>query len=165
MTNRELLMQRMEKEFQDPCKFETLAALVEDASGVSLRLLDFFLCHYSQWTNVHYNRPGDLLPFVVHEEYQQELDSYGKEVTRRATAQGTGPGLNQVLLQARCYSIVLGGTSGLCCGEGTRRSRRVLARLTLSLDHLKSMSFYLKAIHRFRLVRILHEVGISQFVF
>lgn len=78
MTNRELLMQRMEKEFQDPCKFDTLAALVEGASGVSLRLLDFFLCHYSQWTNVHYNRPGDLLPFVVHEEYQQELDSYGR---------------------------------------------------------------------------------------
>ena len=91
MTNRELLMQRMEKEFQDPYKFETLAALVEGTSGVSLRLLDFFLCHYSQGCNVYYNRPGDLLPFVVHEEYQQELDSYGKisvRALRRQEADG-----------------------------------------------------------------------------
>lgn len=78
LTNRELLMQRLVEGFQDAENFRVLEALVEGTSGVSLRLLDFFLCHYSVKHNVQYSLPQDPLPFNVHDEYDQMLTAYGK---------------------------------------------------------------------------------------
>ncbi len=71
-------MQRLVEGFQDAENFRMLEALVEGTSGVSLRLLDFFLCHYSVKHNVQYSLPQDPLPFNVHDEYDQMLTAYGK---------------------------------------------------------------------------------------
>lgn len=78
MTNRELVMQRLVNTFQDADNFAIIESLVEGTSGVSLRLLDFFLCHYSLRHNVQYTLPGEPLPFHVRDEYSQYLDNYGK---------------------------------------------------------------------------------------
>lgn len=77
-TNREVLMQSLLKDFQSPESFAVIESLVEGTSGVSLRLLDFFLCHYSLQHNVQYPLPGEPLPFHVHDEYSQMLTDYGK---------------------------------------------------------------------------------------
>ena len=74
-TSREALLQRLINNFQDANSFGTLQALVEGTSGVSLRLLDFFLCHYSLMHAVQYPLPDQPLPFCVHEEYAQTLDN------------------------------------------------------------------------------------------
>lgn len=83
MTNRELLMQRLLDDFQSPENFGIIESLVEGTCGVSLRLLDFFLCHYSLKHNVQYRLPDEALPFHVHDEYSQMLAGYG-------TGQGCG---------------------------------------------------------------------------
>ena len=75
MTNRELVMQRLVDTFQDAESFAIIESLVEGTSGVSLRLLDFFLCHYSLRHNVQYSLPGEPLPFHVRQEYSQYLDN------------------------------------------------------------------------------------------
>ena len=77
MTNRELVMQRLVDTFQDADNFAIIESLVEGTSGVSLRLLDFFLCHYSLRHNVQYTLPGEPLPFHVRDEYSQILSDYG----------------------------------------------------------------------------------------
>ena len=78
MTNRELLMQRLLHDFQSAENFGIIESLVDGTSGVSLRLLDFFLCHYSLEHSVQYSLPDEPLPFHVHDEYSQMLTAYGK---------------------------------------------------------------------------------------
>ena len=78
MTNRELLMQRLLHDFQSAENFGIIESLIDGTSGVSLRLLDFFLCHYSLEHNVQYSLPDEPLPFHVYDEYSQMLTEVGR---------------------------------------------------------------------------------------
>lgn len=74
----DLLMAQLTNFFKDPQNIQLMLPIIDGNSGISLRVLDWFITNYSKSNQVQYKLDNEN-EFRVHKDYKSQLKAYSKK--------------------------------------------------------------------------------------